>query len=77
VVVNDSQDNQQLVPVRSADHLRVDVGKIQMCRHDPSYCPKGDKCFFAHSEEELNYWRWERAKEILDNEFPLVKMCAQ
>ena len=73
VVVSDSQDNQQLVPVRSADHLsRLDVSRIEMCRHDPSYCPKGDRCRFAHSKEELNYWRWERAKEILDNEFPLV-----
>ena len=77
VVVNsDSRDNQQLVPVRSADHLsRLDVGRIEMCRHDPSYCPRGEKCRFAHSKEELNYWRWERAKEILDNEFPLVKLC--
>lgn len=75
VVVSDSQDNQKLVPVRSADHLRVDVGQIQMCRHEPSYCPRGDECLFAHSEEELNYWRWERAKEILDNEFPLVNKC--
>ena len=73
VVVTDSQDNQQLTPVRSVDHLsRVAVGRIEMCRHGPSYCPRGEECLFAHSEEELNYWRWERAKEILDSEFPLV-----
>ena len=69
VVVSD----QQLVPVRSADHLsRLNVSRIEMCRHDPSHCPRGERCRFAHSEEELNYWRWERAKDILDNEFPLV-----
>ena len=73
VVVSDSQNNQQLIPVRPADHLsRLTVGRIAMCKHDPSYCPRGESCLFAHSDEELNYWRWERAKEILDNEFPLV-----
>lgn len=78
VVVSDSQDNPRLVPVRSADHLsRVAVSKIAMCRHNPSYCHRGEKCRFAHSKEELNFWRWERAKEILDNQFPLVKDVCQ
>lgn len=73
VVVSDSQDDQQLVPVRPAHHLRrLNIGKIQMCRHNEGHCPKGGRCLFAHSDEELNHWRWERAREILDNEFPVV-----
>ena len=70
MVINDSS---VLVPLRPANHLRrLAVGKLQLCRHKARYCPKKDRCRFAHSEEELNYWRWERAKEILHNELTLV-----
>ena len=73
VVINNSPDDQQLVPVRSAGHLsKLNVSKIQLCRHNSGYCPKGEDCWFAHSEEELNYWQWERAKEMLQKEFSLV-----
>ena len=73
VVISNSPDDQHLVPVRPADHLsKLTVGKIQLCRHESGHCPRREGCLFAHSEEELNYWQWERAKEILDDKFPLV-----
>ena len=66
VVTRETNDDQQLVPLRSAQHLGcLSNGKIELCPHKPCHCPKKDKCLLAHSEEELNYWRWEKAKVIL------------
>ena len=57
-------DDDELVVVRSGDHLSgLDIGEIMMCDYTPN-CFRRQKCKFAHSEIELNYWRWKRAREI-------------
>ena len=61
-------DNDELVFVRSGSHLSgMDVGNIKMCDYTPN-CFRNDACKFAHSEVELNYWRWQRAREIFSSE---------
>ena len=61
-------DDDELVVVRSGDHLSdLDVGDIMMCDYTPN-CFRKHECKFAHSEIELNYWRRQRATEIFCSE---------
>ena len=61
-------DDDELVTVRSGSHLSgVDVSEIMLCDYTPN-CFRKQKCKFAHSQIELNYWRWQRAKEIFCSE---------
>ena len=72
--VNDSvtvvldRERSQLIQVRTAtSHLnRVAVDEIAMCKYVPN-CRWGERCKFAHSSEELNYWRWKRVKDTLSS----------
>lgn len=64
LTVNTVVDSDRLVSVRSASHLEhVDVSAVKGCEYVPK-CRRKDKCKFAHSDVELDYWRSERAKEI-------------
>ena len=64
MMVNTVVDSNRLVRVRSASHLsHVDVSKVKGCDYAPN-CRRKDKCKFAHSEVELDYWRCQRAKQI-------------
>lgn len=57
-------ESNQLIYVRPPNLPRhLDVGRIALCHHVPK-CSRKAKCHFAHSEFELDYWRWERAKQI-------------
>ena len=77
VVISESRDDQRLIQLRSAKHPKtLSISNIQLCRHNVGHCPKGEKCMFAHSEEELDYWRWKRAKAIIGYELSLVPVNA-
>ena len=62
----------QLVPVRPASHLgHVDLSEIMECDYAPN-CFRQGKCKFAHSSTELDYWRWQKAKDIFCSQLPLL-----
>lgn len=48
----------QLVKLRQP--LRIN--QLQLCKYYQC-CSRQDKCMFAHSEEEVNYWKWKIAEE--------------
>lgn len=67
------REKSQLVQVRTKiSHLnRVPVNEIALCGFIPG-CYKEDKCKFAHSPEELNYWRWGKVRKILDSKLDKI-----
>lgn len=61
-------DDEELAVVRSGSHLSdLDISEIMMCDYTPN-CFRRQECKFAHSEIELDYWRWQRAREIFCSE---------
>ena len=53
--------HRQLVKVRQP-LVMLRVNQPQLCRHR-QHCSRQDTCMFAHSKEEVNYWKWKIAEE--------------
>ena len=55
----------KLVKVREPSLKVFDPSLPTFCRYDAQgVCQTGDRCRFAHSEEERMYWKWETAKML-------------
>ena len=46
--------------------MRLHINQLQLCRYHQAYS-RQDSCLFAHSEEEVNYWKWKIAEEHYSN----------
>lgn len=55
----------QLVRVRDLPrcYSNTDPSQLALCGN-PTQCHVGESCRLAHSDEELNYWKWQIVKKI-------------
>ena len=57
----------QLVEVRQPPSILTDPRVPALCHQKAQgNCPTGERCRYAHSKEEQNYWKWEIAKKLYE-----------
>lgn len=56
--------NKQLVQVRPLPANVTDIGMIGRCPR--RYCQVKERCIYAHSPEEANYWKWKVANRVYE-----------
>ena len=56
--------NKQLVRVRPLPANITDIGLIGRCPR--RYCQVKERCTYAHSAEEANYWKWQSAIRVYE-----------
>ena len=73
-----SRDRNSLVKVREHgdDLCELQPNQLKVC-HYKDACEVAEACKFAHSEEELDYWRWKVATVRTSAELSMFMVCGE
>jgi hypothetical protein len=67
VVANASVVRVRELPSRIRRRTNPNTPKLcPSVQNNQGYCPQGDTCSFAHSQGEVNYWKWCLANAIFE-----------